>query len=838
MSGGAPIDAFGVGTSLVTSSDAPYLDAVYKLQEYARKGAPQALHGQGDLARPQAGLPHYGSDGRFARDVVTEETDVQPGEPLIEQVMGGETAPAAARHSRSRGPGRARSSHGFPPRCRTSRMRREPYPVEIAPSLRALATAVDAVTEAGPAHDRRDSLRPIAAELLARRCDPSSLGFETTAELDGPGGIVGQERAAEALSFGIGVAHEGYNVFVMGPGGSGKRTLVQGALEERARGAPQQPSDWVYVNDFAAPHRPIAIELPPGRGAALKRDMEHLVEELRAAIPSVFESEEYAHRVEQIDAQFNERHEREMGALGQDATREGIALLRTPAGFTFAPLKNGEIIEAEAFNQLPEAERTRVADLIAGFQQRLEKLVRTTLRWRKERNEQVRALNRDMILLAVGQLVEEITQRYAEFPKVIEYLGAVRGDVLENADDFRRPAEGPAAMLGFGAQAAERELRRYAVNLLVDRGGASGRRGGVRRPPDVREPAGADRAHATPRLARHRLHAGEGRRAAPRERRLPRARRAQGAHPAVRLGCPQAHADAARDPDRVDRRAVGHCRTVSLEPEPIPLAVKVVLLGERYLYYLLQALDPDFRRLFEVVADFEEVLDRTDETNGAFARMIGGLARHDGLLPFDRGRWRARSTSPPGAPGMRASCRPTSACSRGCCARPTLSRARRTAPRSRRPTSRRRSRGSALAPTGCKRRVHEAILRGTVLIDTAGARVGQVNGLSVIELGEFPFAEPTRITATTRVGDGRVIDIQREVDARRIDPLQGRDDPVAVPRRAVLRGTGRIRWPRASRSSRPTRRSTATARRSPSSARCCRRSPGCRSGSRSRSPAR
>ena len=608
----------------------------------------------------------------------------------------------------------------------------------------------------------QDSLRPLATELLARHCDPAIVGFETTAELDGPGGIVGQDRAAEALSFGIGVAHEGYNVFVMGPARSGKRTLVQSTLEERARGAPA-PSDWVYVNDFAAPHRPIAIGLPPGRGVALKGDMEHLLEELRSAIPAVFESEEYAHRVEQIDAQFTEQHEREMGTLGQDATREGIALLRTPAGFTFAPLKNGEIIDAEAFNQLPEAERSRIADLITGFQQRLEKLVRATLRWRKERNEQVRALNRDMILLAVGQLVEEITQRYVEFPKVVAYLNAVRADVLENADDFRRPTEGPAAMLGFGAQAAERELHRYAVNLLVDRRGAAGA-----------EVVYADHPTYANLLGRieHMQHLGS----LVTDFTLVKAgalHRANGGYLVLDalklLTQPFAWEALKRALTRREIRIEpiselwGIASTVSLEPEPIPLSVKVVLLGERYLYYLLQALDPDFPRLFEVVADFDEALDRTDDSSRAFARMIGGLARAGGLLPIDRG---AVARAIDFAARRAGDARKLSA-DVGVLAR-VLREADAHARRAKRAAVAASDIESAIAGRQAragrlKRRVDEAILRGTVLIDTGGARVGQVNGLAVVDVGDFPFGEPTRITATTRVGVGEVIDIQREV---------------------------------------------------------------------------
>jgi hypothetical protein len=161
-----------------------------------------------------------------------------------------------------------------------------------------------------------DALTPLPPEALARRCDPAAFAFETTAALDAPFGVVGQARAAQALAFGIGVAHDGYNVFVMGPAGSGKRSLVQDTLGERARRT-ATPPDWVLVNNFAAPHRPTAIELPAGHGAGFKRDMERLVEELRATIPAVFESEEYAHRVERIDAEFAERTRRRSPRWGR-----------------------------------------------------------------------------------------------------------------------------------------------------------------------------------------------------------------------------------------------------------------------------------------------------------------------------------------------------------------------------------------------------------------------------------------------------------------------------------------------------------------------------------------
>jgi lon-related putative ATP-dependent protease len=598
-------------------------------------------------------------------------------------------------------------------------------------------------------------------EALQRRCDPARLAFETTAELEPTEGIVGQERAAQALDFGIAIAREGYNVFVMGPAGSGKRTLVRSALAARAAQlAP--PSDWVYVNNFAAPHRPIAIELPPGRGARLRDDMAHLVDELRTTIPAVFESDEYVHRLEQIDAGFSERHEKALNEIGADAGRQNIALLRTPAGFTFAPLKDGEIIGAETFNQLPEEERTRIGAAIATLQERLEKLVRDVLRWRKERNERVRSLNRDMIMLAVGQHVEELVQRYAAFPRVVEYLHAVQQDVLENADDFRRPEGGPAAVLSLAAGPPDRELRRYVVNVLVDRGTADGSPVVFADHPTYANLVGrVEHVQQFGTLVTDftLIKAGA----------LHRANGGYLVLDALKvLTHPFAWDALKRALDRRDVRieALGElwglAATVSLEPEPIPLAAKVVLLGERYIYYLLQALDPDFRRLFRVVADFEDALDRTDAAADAMARMIAGLVRREALLPFGR---EAVARTIDWASRLAGDARKLSA-EVGALAR-LLHEADHLARAAQRATvsaadidaaiDGQRARADRL-----KRRLQEAILRGTVLIDTDGAKIGQVNGLSVIELGEFPFAAPTRITATTRIGDGQVIDIQRE----------------------------------------------------------------------------
>ncbi len=603
---------------------------------------------------------------------------------------------------------------------------------------------------------------PLPSEMLARRCDPAELEFETTAELARADNVIGQERAARAVEFGIGISRDGYNLFVMGPPGSGKHTLVRKHIAAHAAGA-GRPSDWVYVNNFAQPQKPLAIGLPPGRGAALRRDMENLVDELRAAIPAVFDSEEYSAKVEAIDTEFTERHEREFAALGEEATQEKIALLRTPTGFSFAPTKDGEIMTPEDFAKLPEAEQERIQSAIAALQGKLEKLVRGVMRLRKERIERVRALNRDMTLLAVGHIVDDLKERYRETPRVVEYLDAVQGDVLDHADDFRKPAE-QQIVLGRTVHAEAPSLRRYAVNVLVENATPDGA-------PLVSEdhPTFQNLIGRIEHIAQfgtlvtdftliksgalHRANGGY---------LLLDAMKVL-AQPYAWEGLKRA---LARKEIRIESLGdvYGLVSTVSLEPEPIPLQTKVVLFGDRYVYYLLQAYDADFEKLFRVAADFGEDFDRSPANVGAFARMLAAQAAREGLLPLDRsGAARAIDFASRYAGD----------------ARKLTAQVRRIANLLAEADHRARSAGrSAIAAADVeeadaarrdrsdrvRERVQEEILRGSLLIDTEGAKIAQVNGLSVIALGEDAFGAPTRITATTRLGDGHVIDIQREVE--------------------------------------------------------------------------
>jgi len=599
-----------------------------------------------------------------------------------------------------------------------------------------------------------------AAELY-QRCDSSQFGFATTNELEDLAGIVGQDRARDAIDFGLGIDRDGYNLFVLGPPGAGKQTLLRQMLASRTAAA-SSPPDWCYVHNFEHPHQPRALRLPAGRGVALRADMRQLLEELRAAIPAAFESDEYRAHREQIEAEFSERQEKAFAELAELAAGQDFALLRTPTGFTLAPVRKGEVITPDEFAALTDDERKRIGDTMATLQQKLEQLMRSGLRWRKEQRERVRKLNAEVAQYSIGSLMEELKQRYAALADVVAYLGAVEHSLVDNVEDFRRGAEPASPLLGAPA-APDTPFKRYEVNLLLDR----------------REPDGAPvvfEDHPTYQNLIGRVEHVPQLGALVTDHTLIKAgalHRANGGYLLLDaqkvLTQPFAWEGLKRvlTTHKVRIESLGQMyslvSTISLEPEPIPVNVKIVLFGERFWYHLLFAYDPDFRELFKVAVDFDDEIPRTPANLDLLARLIATIARRNAFLPF----------------------------ARDAVARLVERRARDVEDRERLSTHMQdlvdlmteadhaaRSAGTATvgavhvdAAVEARRRragrlreqVQETILRGTVLIDTAGEKAGQVNGLAVFALGGEVFAKPTRITAHARVGDGEVIDVQREV---------------------------------------------------------------------------
>lgn len=597
----------------------------------------------------------------------------------------------------------------------------------------------------------------LRAEQLYRRCDLGQLDFETTAELDELAEVIGQARAMEALHFGVAVQREGYNLYALGPSGVGKHSVVRGYLDRRAAAA-QPPADWCYVNNFDQPHKPRAIRLPPGRGHVLRREMERLVEDLRTALPVAFETEEYHARVQEIEDEFKGRREQAFSELAEEARQHGLALLRTPGGFAFAPVRDGEVIDPETYEKLPEDERRRIEAVIANLQEKVGAILRQVPQWQREARDRVRALNHEVGHYAVEHLIQEVAARYADLPPVVRYLERVQQDIIENTEEFLKSDEAE------GMDARREFFRRYRINLLVDHSQATGA-------PVIYEdtPVYPNLVGRVEHLAQMGALVTDFMLIKPGALHL-----ANGgylmldAHKVLLEPYAWEGLKRALYSHEVRIQSLGQIyslvSTVSLEPEPIPLDLKVVLLGDRLLYYLLHSYDPDFSELFKVAADFEEHIPAVPENVQLYARLIATIVRRDELLHFHRdavGRvieHAARLVED----SERLS---THMLSLADLLREADHWARvRDSQRVEREDVQRAIAMQVRRADRVRERIYEEIARGTVLIDTDGARVGQINGLSVIELGGFAFGQPARITATARLGEGEVVDIEREVE--------------------------------------------------------------------------
>jgi len=605
-------------------------------------------------------------------------------------------------------------------------------------------------------------VKALDAQALYRPCDPSLLPFQTTAELDATTEIVGQARAVEAVQFGIDMQRPGYNLFVFGAPGSGRHSVVRRLLQAKATQG-TAPSDWCYVNNFAEANRPRLLQVPAGRGGQLKRDMQQFVAELAKAIESAFESDEYRERIEALHGAFKEKEENALRELGQESAGQGVGLLRTPNGFGFAPIKGDEAMAPAEFEQLPEQEKERIGRLIEVFGERLKQLMLQFPRWRRELQGQIKQASRDTLSLAVGHLIEELKERYGDLDVVLAFLDEVRDDVIEVGEQLREQPKGDADPAGI-VLSGNLSLTRYQVNLLVDNSQASA------------APIVFEDNPIYPNLVGRIDHIAQmGTLVTNFTLIKPGAlHRANGGYlvlDALRvLTQPYAWEGLKRALRSCQIRieslgqVYGLVSTLSLEPEPVPLVVKVVLVGEPRVYYLLKALDPDFEELFKIGADFEDEVVRDADNTRLYAELVATLVRGADLHPFDRSavaRVVEHSARLAGdAERLTASRRRLS---------DLLQEADYWAARAGRETVLREDVQAALDAQmhrvdRLRGKFQEQILRGNLLIAVSGGQVGQVNGLAVIALDDFMFGHPVRITATVRIGEGDVIDIEREAE--------------------------------------------------------------------------
>ncbi len=607
----------------------------------------------------------------------------------------------------------------------------------------------------GESHTTAPELKPLAANDLITACDCASLAFADTAELHPREVPLGQDRVLEAVDFSTGIPRSGYNLYVMGSPGIGKHRLLTSLLTARAQ-TQEPPADWCYVADFGNPDRPNAIQLPPGRGSRLRQDMRQLVDDLLSALPAAFQSDEYRRRAQELQDEFKQREDEAAEEMGRHASERDIALLHTPTGYSLAPQKDGKILNSTEFEALPEEEKGQLQQAMSDIKDELRDVLGHVPLWQRELRQRFRELDADVTELTVTQLMRDLQKQYVDLPEVLAYLDAVGTDVVENGELFRIQANEEAL------DADDPRFLRYQVNLLVSHGGKTGSPVIIEDNPNYQNLVGRIEhvAHMGTLTTNFTLiKAGA-------------LHRANGGYLVLDadkvLLQPFAWNALKRalhgEEVRIEsiERLVGVMGTASLEPEPVPLKVKVALVGDRQLYYLLKAYDPDFGPLFKVVADFSEDMPREDGQEMAYAHLIATLQQREGLRPVSRdgvGRmidWAARRARD----GEKLSLHLGSLTD-------LLQEADHFAALADSEHIAAAQVQSAIdaqirRTDQMRTRLHEAILDDTLLIDTDGRQLGQVNGLVVVLAGDHAFGSPTRISATARMGSGTLIDIETE----------------------------------------------------------------------------
>jgi lon-related putative ATP-dependent protease len=485
--------------------------------------------------------------------------------------------------------------------------------------------------------------------------------------------------------------------------------------------------------------------------------MERLVEDLLNALATALQNDEYRRRAQEITDAFKQREEGAAQELGKKAVERDVALIHTPSGYSLAPLREGHMISPQDFNSLPEEEQGSYQEAMEQIKEELGSILAKVPLWQREMHQRFRELEQEVTRVTITEMLKELEQRYADLPEVLAYLGAVREDVIENTELFKPSGDAPT-------EPGDGRFTRYRVNLLVDHTETVGAPILYEDNPSYQNLVG--RIEHLARLgtlstdftlinpgALHRANGGYLLLDAAKVLMSPFAweglKRALSARE-VRI----------ESLERLLSLAV----TTSLEPEPIPIHLKVALIGDRFLYYLLKAYDPEFGLLFKVAADFNEDLPRSPESDLLYARLVATLQQREQLRPIDRdgvacilevGARRAED-------GERVSLHVGRLVD---LIRESDDQAAHTGAA----TIGAEQVRAALAAqerrlSQIRERLHEAILRGTLMIETKGVQLGQVNGLSVLQLGDYSFGAPTRISATARLGSGDVIDIEREAN--------------------------------------------------------------------------
>ena len=607
-------------------------------------------------------------------------------------------------------------------------------------------------------------IKSLKSSQLYHACDTSHFSFKTTKDLKPLKQLIGQENALQSVDFATNIKQDGYNLFVMGASGSGKHSTVMTFLQEKSK-SKNAPSDWCYVNNFKDPQKPIAIELPHAHGYAFKNDINALIELLKSLLPTTFQSNEYLNEKEAINQKYLNLQSDIFLYLQNEAKKHDVVMnTTTSTHVTFVPVVNGKVLSKEEFAAIKGKEKERIKKKMNDFEAIVKEQLHKASELSKSLLKEFRELDRSTTEETVKSSIDEIKQKYQDSQKIIDYIEAMQEDIIDHVQDFLVKQD-DMSIPPFMREFYTPSFTRYEVNLFITHDDDSSAPLVYEDNPIHQNLIGkvehvsqvgtliTDFSMIKPGS----LHKANGGYLVLDARKL--------------LMKPFAYEELKRviRAKEVRIESLAHeyslISTTSLEPEPIPVNVKVVLVGERTIYYLLYHYDPDFKELFKVNADFEDDMPRNDENLDVYARMIGTIATNNKLLPLSPkavGRVIEQS-SRDALHSLKLSTHVGTLAD-------LLKEADYWAQKNSHTSIKKEDIEQTLSTqTQRKNRIqlklYEQIDEGTLMINIKDeAVVGQINALSYISIGGHPFGIPSRVTATSRMGKGEIIDIQRKVE--------------------------------------------------------------------------
>lgn len=612
--------------------------------------------------------------------------------------------------------------------------------------------------------------RELSAPDLKRRFDLSKLGIDAEAGFTPLIEIIGQHRAVAALQFGLGIEEKGFNIYVAGPPGIGKMTAVESFLKQHAS-EKSPPPDLCYVNHFDDPSQPRACRLPAGCGRKFQQDMKSLIDQFCSAIPRAFESEDYSGRREAVIKEFSDEKNQIIEKLNQQAAAQDMRIKNGKIGIMIIALKDGKVLTDDQVAQMSPADRKNLQQRQEALEADIKAGMKQLRQMQRKIQDKLQELDREIARMAVEDPIEDFKQLYQDFPDVVDYLNAVLKDVLENIGLFQSETqteeevetEEPEVPVP-PATALSRHLRKYEVNVFVDNSRKTGAPVVIELNPSYGNLFGRIEKETRYGVlhtdflmiqpgAVHRAHGGY--LVIPAESLLTHPFSWQGLKRAIQSGRVQIEEPA---------ELAGALVTKSLRPEPIPFDTKIILIGRHLLYYLLQEEDEEFTELFKVKADFDTSMPCTDENAGNVVAFVQSFCEKESLKRLNAGAMTRLLEYSLRLSGDREKLSTHFGAVADVIREANYWSGQETADRISKAHIQKAIDQQIYRSNQLQEHLREMTVRGTLLLDVAGEAIGQINGLSIISLGNYCFGTPNRITASVGPGRSGIVDIERAVE--------------------------------------------------------------------------